>query len=120
MVAGCVWQCMVRSPETLYLSPPAFSTLVDLNVMSGHFAASKKSGDLRWPSRFSLWVSIDAASILTATALLVGSSLSQFNVEVTFANWPRTVLTIMCLTANVAVVWAGSVAGSIVAAQAGA
>ena len=50
----------------------------------------------------------------------MGSSLSQFNVEVTFANWPRTVLTIMCLTANVAVVWAGSLSRSIVAAKAGA
>src|SRR5438876_1233419 len=105
MVVGCVWQCMVRSPVTLYLSSPAFSTLVDLKVMSGHFAASKKSGDLRWPSRFSLCVSIEAASILTATALFVGSSLSQFNVELTLLNSPRTVLIIMCLMANEAVVW---------------
>src|SRR5947209_2866522 len=87
-VTGCVWQCMVRSPATLNLSLPADSTLFDLKVMSGHLAVSKKSGDLRWPSRFSFRVSTEEASIFTLTLLFEGSSLSQFSVEETLPNSP--------------------------------
>ncbi len=119
-IAGCVWQCMVRSPVTLYLSPATFSIFVDLKVISGHLAASKKSGLLRWPSRLSLCVSIEAASIFTTTLLLVGSSLSKLSVEETLLNSPRTVFTIMCLTAKEAVVWGGSASSSTVAAKEGA
>src|SRR5206468_1812120 len=49
--------------------------------------------------------------------LRVGSSLSQFSVPVTLPNSPRTVLIIMCLTANEAVVWLGSASSCSVAAS---
>src|SRR5881275_260700 len=87
-VAGFVTQCMVRSPATLYLSPPAFSIFVDLNAISGHLAASKKSGLLRCPSRFSLLVLMLVASIFVSTELLVGSSWFQFSVEFVLPNSP--------------------------------
>src|SRR2546426_7948424 len=107
-VIGFVTQCMVRSPETLYLSPPAFATLLDLKAISGHLAVSKKLGLRRSASRFSLWVSTLAASMVRETVLLVGSSLSQLSVEATLLNCPRTVVTIMCLTAKEALECTGS------------
>src|SRR3954454_11746281 len=98
---------MVRLPETLYLSPD-FSTLLDLKVMSGHFCTSKKSADLRWPSRFSLLVLMLAGSIFSSTALLDGASLLRVMVEENLLKVPRTVVTTMCLTANPTVLWFGS------------
>ena len=98
---------MVRSPVTLYLSPD-FSIRFDLNVISGHFCTSKKSGDLRWPSRFSLLVLMLDGSTFSSIALLEGSSLFQLRVEENLGNWPRTVVTTMCLTEKPTVLWLGS------------
>src|SRR5947208_3846731 len=106
---------MVRLPVTLYLSPD-FSTLVDLKVMSGHFCTSKKSADLRWPSRFSLLVLMLAGSIFSTTLVLAGSSLSNVRVDENFVKAPRTVVTIMCFTENAAVLWFGSASRVIGAA----
>src|SRR3954469_4625720 len=107
MVSGFVTQCMVKSPVTLYLSP-AFSTLLDLNDISGQRCTSKKSGDLRWPSRFSLLVLMLAGSIFTSTLLFARSSLSKVTVDEKRVKFPRTVVTIMCFTEKFAELWFGS------------
>src|SRR5271154_2008199 len=44
---GLVTPCSLRSPVTLDLPGPAASTLVDLNVIVGYLATSRKSGLLR-------------------------------------------------------------------------
>src|SRR3982751_498940 len=106
-VMGLVTQCMVRSPVTLYLSPD-FSTRCGVNVISGHFWTSKKSGDFRWPSRFSLLVLMLAGSTFSSTRVFDGSSLSQAKVEENLGNCPRTVVTTMCLTEKPTVLWFGS------------
>ena len=44
---GFVTPRMVRSPAILYVASPVFENELLLNVISGYFAASRKSGDLR-------------------------------------------------------------------------
>src|SRR5437867_2266207 len=98
---------MVRSPITLYLSP-VLSIFRDLNDISGHACTSKKSGDLRCPSRFSLLVLMLAGSTLSSTELFARSSLFHVTVEENFVNCPRTVVATMCVTENPTVLWLGS------------
>src|SRR3989442_15757100 len=106
-VSGRVTQCMVRSPVTLYLSPD-LSILRDRNDMSGHPCTSKKSADLRCPSRFSLLVLMLEGSTLSSTELFAGSSLFQSTVEENLVNCPRRVVATMCFTEKPTVLWLGS------------
>src|SRR2546428_3489618 len=106
-VSGRVTQCMVRSPVTLYLSPD-LSILRDRNDMSGHPCTSKKSADLRCPSRFSLLVLMLEGSTLSSTELFAGSSLFQSTVEENLVNCPRTVVATMCFTEKPTALWLGS------------
>src|SRR5262249_3917942 len=101
--------CRVKLPATLYFFGPSFLKLVDLNVMAGYFSTSKKSGLLRWVSRFGsrelmVVVSIVASAVERATSLS-----SKLTHPLIFPNSPRTLLTIMCRTLN----WATECAGSI-------
>src|SRR5947208_15854220 len=98
---------MVRSPVTLYLSP-GLSIFRDLNDISRHACTSKKSGDLRCPSRFSLLVLMVDGSTLSSTELFAGSSLFHATVEENFVNCPRTVVATMCFTEKPTVLWLGS------------
>ena len=59
-------------------------------------------------SRFSIRVSMLAASIEASIFERVGSASSDWTVPETFPNSPRTLLTIMWRTENWALVWAGS------------
>src|SRR5580693_2951898 len=60
-VTGLVWSRTVSVPDTT--APWSDSvTEAALNVMSGYLAASKKSAERRWSSRFLMPVSIDAAA----------------------------------------------------------
>jgi len=91
---------MVRSPVTLNLPLPDFSIFVDLKVMVGYLATSKKSGDLRCPSRFGSCVSIVLASMVSSIVLLVGVLSSRLTVPATLSKRPFTVDTIMWRTEN--------------------
>ena len=66
-VTGFVTPRMVRSPVTLMAPSLPGTTFVDLKVMVGYLATSKKSADLRCASRFASRVSTEAASMVTST-----------------------------------------------------
>src|SRR5256885_15615720 len=97
---------MVRSPATLYFSP-AFSIRVDLNDISGQRWTSKKSGDLRWASRFSLLVLMLAGATFSSTLPFAASSLSKGTGDEYRVKFPRTVVTTMCFPAKPTVLWVG-------------
>src|SRR5260370_39780750 len=73
---------------------------VVLKVIVGYLATSKKSGLFRWLSRLGSPVSIPATSIVASTVERVTSLSSSCTFPETLPNFPRTVLTIMCFTAN--------------------
>src|SRR5262245_33556710 len=69
-VTSFVTPCSVRSPTSLNAPWPAPSTRFDLNVAVGNFATSKKLGDLRSLSRFSLRVLIPVTSMVMSALML--------------------------------------------------
>jgi hypothetical protein len=74
---------------------PVIPVLV--NVISGYFSASKKSPVRRWSSR-PCWPVLTLAILMVAATLdWVGSSATVMLAS-NSPNWPRTLLTIMCLT----------------------
>ena len=89
-VTGFVTPRIVRSPVTSYASLPFAAIFVDLNVISGNFAVSKKSAELRCLSRFGTPVSMLVASIFRSTELSSGFARSRTIVPSNFANWPPT------------------------------
>ncbi len=66
--------------------PSPLVTLVDLKVMVGNFSTSKKSGDLRWASRFGSRVSMVVVSMVISAELLVMSLSSCWTTPVVFPN----------------------------------
>src|SRR6266851_2191772 len=81
---------------------------VDSKLTVGYFSTSRKSGDLRWASRLSSRVSIDAASIVATTDDCNGSSAILI-VAWYEANRPRTLETIRWRATNPTVLWDGSI-----------
>jgi len=59
-----VTPCIVSSPVTSNVSSSSGVIVIDSNVMSGWFSASKKSALRRWSSRWGSFVSIEPALIL--------------------------------------------------------
>ena len=96
---------MVRSPCRSYPPRLPSSTLVDLKLMVGKFSTSRKSGLRRCPSRLSLAVLIDAASMLASTAQLSGSSGAKSMLASNSSKLPETLLITMCFTLKVILVW---------------
>src|SRR5205823_5435651 len=78
-VSGLVTPCMVRSPETLRVSPLP-SAFVLLKVIVGNCFASKKSGLFRLRSRIELCVSRLSTGTDNSTELFEGLSLSKTTV----------------------------------------
>src|SRR5882757_1681961 len=107
---------IVRLPVTFILPAETRSIFVDLKVMAGWLATSRKLALLRSASRLGSPVSTVLASMVTSTSDLVRSWSSQLTVPVTPLNCPRTVAIIMCLTENPAAVCAGSICQVVVAA----
>jgi hypothetical protein len=68
-----VTPCSVRSLVTFYLFGPVAPTLVDLNVMVGYFATSRKLGPFKCSSRPSTRVSTDDASMVASICAEAGS-----------------------------------------------
>src|ERR1051326_7021736 len=111
-VTSSVVPRIVRSPMTLKRSPsfvPAPSTRLLRNAIVGWCSASRKSADLRCASRSATPVSMLAAAISTCTEELDGLASSARIVPFTSLKRPRTVVNIMCFTANSTVVWFGSI-----------
>ena len=75
-VTGLVTPARVRSPVIISL-PADLVSDVDLKVIVGYLATSKKSGLFRWVSRAASWVSTVLASIVTSTEDLVMSFSSS-------------------------------------------
>ena len=76
MVTGLETPLMVRSP-VMTQSSPSRSTLVETKVISGLTSASKKSPDLRWPSRSATPVSTLAALMVSVTVDAAGFAASM-------------------------------------------
>src|SRR6185437_1769748 len=87
---------------------PARSTVVLRNVISGYRSTSRKSADLRCASRWSVRVSMLAASITASTDDAVGSVSFIWMVPLTPVNRPFTVVIMRCLAPNSTSVCAGS------------
>ena len=87
-VTGRVWSRTVSVPETVALSPDS-ATEVALNVMSGYLAASKKSAERRWSSRFLTPVSMEAAA-----TLIVPVASPAAEITASPATWLKTPLTL--------------------------
>ena len=100
---------IVRSPVSLNAGPLPV-TPVELKVIFGYFAASRKSGDLRWASRWSSCVSIESTSSSTATALGMSVPAGTSIVPVSVLKRPRTFAMTMWRMTNSAAEWAGSIA----------
>ncbi len=75
---------------TSNVSLPVGVILELLKVISGYFAASKKSGVRRWLSRSALLVSIDAVLIVKATEEVSGLAVSAWIAPEKSVNRPRT------------------------------
>ena len=102
ITTGLVTPRMVRSPVTRYRPTPAPRTSVDLNVIFGNLAAWKKSRLRRWVSRFStpvLRVAASKEASMVDCLMVLGSNRMT---PVSPENSPRTVETIMWVTANCA------------------
>jgi len=97
-VTGLVTPRMVRSPVTLYLSPSGV-TLVDLKVISGWLAVSRKRSERRSSSRISLPVSTEAVSIEAVTVESTGLSAVTICTS-NLVKRPRTLLTMRWRAAN--------------------
>src|SRR5271154_5623390 len=106
---GLVTPCSVKSPVTFHLFGPPASTLVDLNVIVGYLATSRKSGLFKCMSRRSTRVSTDDASIVASTTADAGSLPVVAIVPEVFWNCPFTFEIIMCRTLNSTLVCAGSI-----------
>src|ERR1700694_2837531 len=117
-VTGLVLPRMVRSPVTLNLPSPTFSTLVDVKVMVGWFATSKKLADLRSASRLSFPVSMVVTSIVASAFDFAGSCSSYWTVPVVLPNRPWTVVMTRCFTAKDEVECTGSMFQVVVSAEA--
>jgi hypothetical protein len=81
---------IVSVPVTSYWSFPFGTILVLLKVISGFFAASKKSAERRWLSRSALFVSIEAALIVKFTDEASGLAGSAWIAPEKSAKRPRT------------------------------
>src|SRR5438132_1161489 len=108
-VTGFVVPRIVRSPSTAY-SPFDFGvTFVLLKTISGWLSASRKSAERRWASRFSSLVLTFFAGMRSSMPPASGLAGSNSMTPVAPPNPPRTVVSIMCFTAAVMVVWLGSI-----------
>jgi len=110
---------MVKSPVIFSWPGAACSTFLDLKLIVGYFATSKKSALFRCALRCGSRVSKVDASIVTSTVDLVMSLSSQLTMPVTPWNSPRTVEIIRCLTANCAEACCGSICHEVGTAAAG-
>src|SRR4029078_3110081 len=75
--------------------------------MVGYFSRSKKSADLRWPSRVSSPVLMDATSALASTFDFKGSS-AMVSVPLNLLKRPRTLLAIRWRATKPTDEWTGS------------
>src|SRR5258708_38203606 len=108
-VTGFVVPRIVRSPSTAN-SPFDFCvTFVLLNTISGWLSASRKSAERRCPSRFSSPVFTVLAGMRSSMPPASCFAGSKSMTPVAPPNPPRTVVSIMCFTAAVMVVWLGSI-----------
>ncbi len=110
-VTGFVTPRMVRSP-TIVRSSRLPETFVERKVRVGWFATSKKSGDLRCASRWSLLVEMLSAAISMESAVGIPVS-SVAPVAVKERKAPFTVEMAMCLTENSTTAWEGSMVQSM-------
>src|SRR5690349_6159186 len=99
---------MVRSPSTSRSPFPWGVTRVEVNVNVGNFSTSRKSALRKCVSRSGSRVSIEAASIDASTWDLLISVSSIVRTPFTGLKCPLTLVIIICLTLNSAVVWTGS------------
>src|SRR5439155_26983867 len=88
---------------------PGTSVCVDLNVIAGYFATSRKCGLRTSLSR--IWTRLlnVVASMVASMDVFAGSDGSKTTVPLAFSNWPRTVEIPKCFTENCAAVWLGSI-----------
>ena len=86
-------------------SSPSRLTAVEAKVHSGKFSASKKSADLRWPSRSALPVATLAALIVSLTHEAAGFAVSMWAVPCHSSNEPRTLVTIACRATKPSRLW---------------
>src|ERR1051325_12028274 len=99
---------MVRSPSTSKSACPVRVTRVEVNVNVGNFSTSRNSALLKCASRSGSRVSIEAASIDASTWDLLISASSIVMTPFTGLKCPLTLVIIICLILNSAVVWTGS------------
>ena len=88
---------------------PGTSVCVDLNVIAGYFATSRKCGLRTSLSR--IWTRLlnVVASMVASMDVFAGSDGSKTTVPLVFSNTPRTVEIPKCRTENCAAVWLGSI-----------
>src|SRR5258708_34351043 len=110
---------MVRSPVTLSFPGATCSTFLDLKVMGGKWATSKKWSLRRSLSRPGSRVSTVETSMVTSTVDLAMSLSSTTTEPVTLLNAPRTGEMAKWRTENCADECAGSIFHSVVPAAAG-
>ena len=91
--------CIVSVPVTAYWSLPVEAIFELLKVISGNFAASKKSGERRSLSRSALLVSIEAVLIVNVTDDASGFAASAWIAPSKSENRPWT-LEAKCRTWN--------------------
>src|SRR6266511_1155421 len=87
----------LKSPDFFDTAKYPTITFKSTKVMVGYFAVSKKSGDLRWPSRSATRVSRLFTSIVTSTVDFAGSASSSCAMPAYFVNSPRTVEMTRCV-----------------------
>src|SRR3569833_3278346 len=109
---------MVRSPVTFKPFAPDFSTLVLLKVMSGNFAASKKSGDFRCSSSFGTPVCKPSSGKVTEIDDLVRSAVSRLNSPVNFSSDALGLENPKWFQLKITSVWVGSMSYFCGAAEA--
>ena len=106
-VTVCVLPLIVRSPVTSSSPASPTDSEVEVNVIRGWLALSKKSGDLRCPARFSSLTWIESTS--TEPVRTGVPSAPAERPPVYCSKRPRNVATTMCFTANPTVEWTGSI-----------
>src|SRR5262245_60274272 len=106
-ITGLVTPCIVRLPLTEYVVALDLRKLVEVKVMTGYLAASKKSGPFRCVSRSSTPVVTPLTSMLTSTLELAGVASSSMTVPAGFENMPRTLVS-TCLQTNPTEEFSGS------------
>src|SRR4029078_8594237 len=94
-------------PFTEYVVALDLATRVEVKVMTGYLAASKKSGLWRCVSPSSAPVVTPLTSMLTSTLELAGVASSSRTVPDGFGNMPRTLVS-TCLQTNPTEEFSGS------------